>query len=137
MAGVIPRAHNGSGMQASQTDVGVIVDDAVGAASESQAEPLGSVSDANKDGPAVSSSEPQSNGVTHHEAGGSPFYDMGALERITGIVGVALLVVGLAVWKFRPGATEHRAALLMLVCAMFLAILHYYTLEDTRRGAKR
>jgi len=53
---------------------------------------------------------------------------MAWFERVTGIVGVALLVAGLAVWRFKPG--DHRAALILLVCAMFLAILHYYSLEE-------
>ena len=67
-----------------------------------------------------------------HESGAQPrdnavptivnrpcFYDMGGFARFTGLVGVTLLVAGLAMWKFRPG--EHRLALMILVCAMFLA----------------
>ena len=53
-------------------------------------------------------------------------------ERATGIIGVLCLVTGLSLWAFQPG--DHRSALVVLVCAMFLAILHYYSLEDTRNG---
>ncbi|HEV3311166.1 MAG TPA: hypothetical protein VG815_11685 [Chloroflexota bacterium] len=54
---------------------------------------------------------------------------MGIFERWTGIIGLVLLVSGLAIWAFRPGG--HRLALVVLVCAMFLAILHHYSLEET------
>jgi hypothetical protein len=54
---------------------------------------------------------------------------MGIFERWTGIIGLALLVSGLAIWAFRPGG--HRLALVILVCAMFLAILHHYSQEET------
>lgn len=122
-------------MQASQTDLGIIVEDAAEVTPEPQSEPLSGVLDVAEDRASTVPAASRPKGVQEHEAVASPFYDMGALERITGIVGVTLLVVGLVFWKFRPG--EHRAALVILVCAMFLAILHYYTLEDTRRGAKR
>lgn len=48
--------------------------------------------------------------------------------RFTGALGLIFLVLGLGVWMFRQG--DHRLALLILVCAMFLSILHYYSLED-------
>ena len=54
-------------------------------------------------------------------------------QRITGIVGMALLIAGLAVWRFRPH-TNDRLALLILICAMFLAILHHYSMEENRRS---
>ena len=57
-------------------------------------------------------------------------------ERATGIIGVASLVAGLADWGFQPHS-DHRAALVVLVFAMFMAILHYYSLEDTRSGDNR
>jgi hypothetical protein len=56
-------------------------------------------------------------------------------ERVTGIIGIMCLIAGLALWAFRSG--DHRLALVVLVCAMFLAILHYYSLEDTRNGHAR
>lgn len=54
-------------------------------------------------------------------------------ERWTGVLGVAFLVIGLAVWRFKPH-TQDRLALLILVVAMFLAILHHYTIEEGRSG---
>lgn len=63
---------------------------------------------------------------------------MQTFGRITGIAAVCFLVAGLVVWKFHPWAhnSQGRMALLILVCAMFLSILHYYSLEDTGNGRK-
>lgn len=57
-------------------------------------------------------------------------------ERFTGIVGMLFLIVGLAVWRFKPHSDD-RLALVILVCAMFLAILHHYCLEENRRSVGR
>jgi len=59
---------------------------------------------------------------------------MDLFQRISGVLGLVLLVAGLGVWAFKPG--QHRLALLILVCAMFLSILHYYTLEDTTSNTR-
>lgn len=52
-------------------------------------------------------------------------------ERITAVLGVFFLIAGLAVWRFKPH-TQDRLALLILVVAMFLAILHHYSIEEGR-----
>lgn len=57
---------------------------------------------------------------------------MSIFRRVTGVFGLLLLVAGLLAWKFHPG--QHRLALLLLVCAMFLSILHYYSLESRDVG---
>jgi len=59
---------------------------------------------------------------------------MARFGRITFVLGILCLVAGLAVWMFRSG--EHRSALLLLVVAMFLAILHNYSLEDGNGKSK-
>lgn len=66
---------------------------------------------------------------------------MQIFERITGIAAVCFLVAGLIVWKlnkslFTNHPSQGRLALVILVCAMFLSILHYYSLEDTEKGKK-
>jgi hypothetical protein len=50
-------------------------------------------------------------------------------KRLTAIFGMLALVAGLAVWRFEPHS-QHRLALLIFVGAMFLAILHHYSLEE-------
>ena len=57
-------------------------------------------------------------------------------QRVTGIVGMICLIAGLAVWRFKPHSDD-RLALLILVCAMFLAILHHYSMEENRRSRRR
>jgi type IV secretory pathway VirB6-like protein len=60
---------------------------------------------------------------------------MQIFERVTGVLAVCFLVAGLVVWKVHQ-PSQGRLALLILVCAMFLSILHYYSLEDTGNGKK-
>jgi len=57
-------------------------------------------------------------------------------QRITGVVGMLCLIAGLAVWRFKPHSDD-RLALVILVCAMFLAILHHYSMEENRRSNQR
>jgi len=59
--------------------------------------------------------------------------ELGRFERLTGVVGMLLLLAGLAVWRFKPHSDD-RLALVILVCAMFLAIIHHYSLEENRRS---
>jgi hypothetical protein len=56
-------------------------------------------------------------------------------QRTTAIIGMLFLIAGLAVWRFKPHSDD-RLALILLVCAMFLAILHHYSLEETRAGRR-
>jgi hypothetical protein len=58
----------------------------------------------------------------------------GLFSRITGIVGICLLVTALFAWVLRPG--HYRLVLLILILAMFLAILHNYSI-DGRNGKGR
>ncbi len=59
---------------------------------------------------------------------------MAIFGRVTFVLGVLFVLAGLGVWMFRGG--EHRSALLLLVVAMFLAILHNYSLEDANGKPK-
>jgi hypothetical protein len=56
-------------------------------------------------------------------------------QRFSGLVGVLFLFLGLGTWMFRPG--HFRLSLVIMVCAMFLALLHYYSLEDAGAPAPR
>lgn len=57
-------------------------------------------------------------------------------QRLTGILGMIFLIAGLAEWKFHPfnPHSQDRLALFILVCAMFLAILHHYSIEEGQAG---
>lgn len=57
-------------------------------------------------------------------------------ERITGVLGLLFLASGLGVWMFKQHS-QHRLALLLLIAAMFLSILHYYSLEDRNVDSSR
>jgi hypothetical protein len=59
---------------------------------------------------------------------------MQIFEHVTGILAVCFLITGLIIWKVHH--SQGRLPLLILVCAMFLSILHYYSLEDTGNGKK-
>lgn len=50
-------------------------------------------------------------------------------EKATFAIGMLFLIAGLAVWRFKPHSND-RLALILLVCAMFLAILHHYSIEE-------
>lgn len=74
---------------------------------------------------------PPAQALTISDAPASRRY-MILFERLCGVLAAVFLVAGLGVWMFKPG--QHRLALLILVCAMFLSIIHYYTLEDPGGG---
>lgn len=50
------------------------------------------------------------------------------VSRITGLVGGSCLFLALAIWLARPN--HYRLVLVLLVVAMFAAILHSYTFEN-------
>lgn len=56
-------------------------------------------------------------------------------SRLTAVLGIALLIAALFAWILRPG--HYRLVLLILVLAMFLSILHNYSLEDNGNGNER
>lgn len=53
------------------------------------------------------------------------------VSRLTGIVGILFLALGLFLWFVRNG--HYRLILLVLTVAMFMAILHSYTFENGGR----
>jgi 4-hydroxybenzoate polyprenyltransferase len=52
------------------------------------------------------------------------------VSRLTGIVGLIILVIALLEWFFRHG--HFRMILALFTVAMFCAILHSYVFEETR-----
>jgi hypothetical protein len=52
------------------------------------------------------------------------------VSRLTGIVGLIILVIALLEWLFRHG--HFRLILALFTVAMFCAILHSYVFEETR-----